>query len=49
MAWRDQLRDDALPWLLEAGTPGVRCLALRDLLDCAPDDRELRNARLVAS
>jgi hypothetical protein len=48
MALQDHLRGDSLRWLLEADTPGVRYLALRDLLDCAPDDWELRDARLAA-
>lgn len=48
MAWQDQLRGDALPWLLETNTPGVRYLALRDLLDCSPDDPELRAAQRAA-
>ncbi len=48
MAWRDQLRGDPLPWLLEAESPGARYLALRDLLDRRPDDAELRAAREAA-
>ena len=30
MSWQDQLKDDSLPWLLEAGDPDVRYLALRE-------------------
>jgi hypothetical protein len=48
MAWQDQLRGNALQWLLEADMPGVRYLALRDLLDCSPDDQELRAAQSAA-
>ena len=48
MAWQDQLRGDPLPWLLEAESPGVRYLALRDLLDRRPDDPELGAAREAA-
>ena len=33
MSWREQLRGDSLPWLLQTDAPGVRYLALRDLLD----------------
>jgi hypothetical protein len=33
MSWQTQLRGDSLPWLLDTSTPGVRYLALRDLLD----------------
>ncbi len=32
MDWRFQLNAAPLPWLLEEGEPGVRYLALRDLL-----------------
>jgi hypothetical protein len=48
MAWQDQLRSDALHWLLEADMPGVRYLALRDLLDYPPDDPELQAAQVAA-
>ena len=48
MSWKGGLGDNPLPWLLEASTPGVRYLALRDLMDCSPDDRELQEARRAA-
>ena len=48
MSWQDQLRNNPLPWLLESDNPGVRYLALRDLLDLSPDDRKLRSARTSA-
>jgi hypothetical protein len=48
MSWKNQLQDDPLPWLLEPEDPGVRYLALRDLLDRPPDDSELREARRLA-
>ncbi len=48
MAWRQQLKGDPLPWLLEADSPGARYLALRDLLDASPDDAQLRKARRAA-
>jgi hypothetical protein len=48
MEWRDQLRGDPLPWLLEAESPGARYLALRELLDRRPDDAELCAAREAA-
>jgi len=38
MSWQDQLKADSLTWLLESASPGVRYLALRDLLDCPEDD-----------
>lgn len=43
-SWQAQLRADPLPWLLQADAPGVRYLALRDLLDLLTDDPELRAA-----
>ncbi len=48
MPQQDQLRSDALQWLLETDMPGVRYLTLRDLLDYSQDDQELRAARLAA-
>jgi hypothetical protein len=48
MSWKNQLRNDSLPWLLESDHPGVRYLALRDLLDLDPDDRRRKSARKAA-
>ena len=48
MAWQDQLNGDPLAWLLEPADPGVRYLALRDLLDRPADDAELAAARQEA-
>jgi hypothetical protein len=48
MTSKDQLKSHALPWLLETESPGVRYLALRDLLDRPPADAELRTARQAA-
>ncbi|MDD5468267.1 MAG: hypothetical protein PHS96_10705 [Anaerolineales bacterium] len=48
MAWRDHLKGDPLTWLLEAESPGVRYLALRDLCDLPPEDKELKAARRAA-
>ena len=48
MNWQKQLNGDSLTWLLEANSPGVRYLALRDLTDAAVDDSELLAARRVA-
>ncbi len=48
MAWQDQLKGDSLSWLLESAGPGVRYLALRDLLDRPPDDPDLCAARQAA-
>jgi len=47
MPWRQQLNANPLPWLLESNSPGVRYLALRDLVTgCKPD--ELAAARTLA-
>ena len=48
MSWQDYLKGDSLAWLLETESPGVRYLALRDLLERAEDDSELRAAREAA-
>jgi hypothetical protein len=48
MSWQTQLKGDSVAWLLEKDEPGVRYLALRDLMDLSADDRELRMARKVA-
>lgn len=48
MSWKSQLRKDSLPWLLESDNPGVRYLALRDVLALSPDDRQLKSARRAA-
>jgi hypothetical protein len=48
MSWQTQLKGDTVSWLLEKDDPGVRYLALRDLQDLTPDDRELRAARKAA-
>jgi hypothetical protein len=44
MTWKNQLRSDPLPWLLESANSGVRYLALRDLFDLSPGDKKLKQA-----
>lgn len=44
MAWSYQLNADPLPWLLEPHEPGVRYLALRQLLHYPPSHPEMRSA-----
>jgi hypothetical protein len=48
MSWQTQLKADSLSWLLEEGNPGVRYLVMRDLLCLAPDDMDLKSARVKA-
>jgi len=48
MTWRDQLKGDPFPWLLETDDPGPRYLALRDLLDAPADSPELVMAKRKA-
>ena len=48
MSWQNQLKGDSLPWLMETESPGVRYLALRDLLDRPKADAELLTARKAA-
>jgi hypothetical protein len=45
MSWQNQLRGDSLSWLLEPESPGVRYLALRDLMGLSTEDKELKSAR----
>jgi hypothetical protein len=44
MSWQNQLKGNPIDWLLEPENPGVRYLALRDLLDKPDDDKELVEA-----
>lgn len=48
MSWRNQLKTDPTDWLLDAKDPGVRYLAMRDLLNCSLDDPQLIDARVQA-
>jgi len=48
MSWQEQFIQNPLPWLLEEHDPGVRYLALRDLLDLKLDDPERLKAQSVA-
>jgi hypothetical protein len=41
MRWQDQLKGDTLSWLLEPNPPGVRYLALRDLVELPEHNKEL--------
>lgn len=45
MSWQEQLNGDALSWLLKNDNPGVRYLAMRDLLELPTDDVDLISAR----
>jgi hypothetical protein len=45
---QNQVNSQAINWLLEPDEPGVRYLALRDLLDIPADDEELVEARQAA-
>jgi len=47
MTWKTVLNDDPIPWLLkpDLDSPGVRYLALRELLDRLEDDPEAQTAR----
>jgi len=48
MSWKTQLKSDPVPWLLESDSPGVRYLALRDLINLPADDAEMKSARRKA-
>ena len=43
--WTAQLKGDPISWLLESAAPGVRYLALRDLVALPAENAELRAAR----
>lgn len=47
MSWQNQLKGNSLSWVLEPDSPGVRYLALRDLVDDV-DEAELSAAREAA-
>lgn len=48
MSWQNQLRGDSVSWLFEPDSPGVRYLALRDLVGLSAEDKELKSARKLA-
>jgi hypothetical protein len=48
MSWQNQLRGDSVSWLLESENPGVRYLALRDVVGLSAEDKELKSARKKA-
>lgn len=48
MSWQTQLRHDSVSWLLETENPGVRYLALRDLMKLPADDAKMKSARKKA-
>jgi hypothetical protein len=48
MPWQDQIKGDSVSWLLEPINPGVRYLAMRDLLDLPSNDAELNKTRDLA-
>jgi hypothetical protein len=43
--WKDRLRGDPVPWLLEPENPSVRYWTLVDIVDRPADDTEVREAR----
>jgi len=45
MHWSNQIKEETLSWLLEEDQPGVRYLALRDLLDIPETDPEYLKAQ----
>jgi hypothetical protein len=48
MSWQTQLKGDSVSWLLESDPPGVRYLALRDVMRLSSEDAELKSARRKA-
>ncbi|RPJ49534.1 MAG: nitrogen fixation protein NifH, partial [Chloroflexi bacterium] len=48
MNWKEQIKKEAVDWLLEEEDPGARYLALRDLCQLTEEDETLRKARQAA-
>lgn len=48
MSWQEQLNGNSLSWLLEHDEPGVRYLAMRDLLELPANDVEVIAAQELA-
>ena len=48
MSWREKLKSDPIPWLVEHDNPGVRYLAMQDLLDTPADDPKFLETRQLA-
>jgi len=48
MIWRNHFNEEALEWLLDPGEPGVRYLAMRDLLEIPEDNQDFLTARELA-
>ncbi len=48
MTWHDLLKSDSLDWLANSHDPGIRYLALRDLLDAPATDADLAAAWALA-
>ncbi len=48
MFWQTQLRGDSVSWLLESDSPGVRYVALRDLMELPADDADMKSVRKKA-
>lgn len=48
MNLQDQLNGDSVQWLMEENDPGVRYLAMRDILEVPPDDATFVKARDLA-
>jgi hypothetical protein len=44
-AWQSLLKEDPIPWLLEAEDASIRHFTLTDLLDLPPDDPQVVSAR----
>jgi hypothetical protein len=48
MSWQEQLNGDAVSWLMEKDKPGVRYLAMRDLLELRAGNSDLVTAQKLA-
>ena len=48
MKSKNFMTEDTLSWLLDNDSPGVRYLALRDLVELSSDDPDLKEAQADA-
>ena len=48
MSWQNYLKGDTISWLLEPDNPGVRYLAMREILDLAANDPNFLRAQELA-
>jgi len=48
MSWQNHLKGDTISWLIEPDNPGVRYLAMRDILNLPANDSDFMAAQELA-